>query len=105
MTGWKPSRGAALALGVVWAAAGAATGVEAGATGPGPGWFERAGDRVETSGRYTGVYAPRPGCCANAPWPPEVRSIRRHVYPDGRVVIVYPYKNGTGYQPFAWEQR
>ncbi len=66
---------------------------------------ERAGDRVETSARYTGVFAPRPGCCANAPWPTENLQIRRYVYPDGRVVVVYPYGHGTGYQPFWWERQ
>ncbi|PRX35192.1 hypothetical protein SAMN05216257_102332 [Meinhardsimonia xiamenensis] len=66
---------------------------------------ELAGDRVETSGKYTGVFAPRPGCCANAPWPTENLTMRHYVYPDGREVIVYPYKHGAGYQPFWWEKQ
>ena len=52
----------------------------------------------------SGRYPKKPGCCANAPRPTEQLDTRRYVYPDGREVMVYPYGNGTGYQPFWWQQ-
>lgn len=54
---------------------------------------------------YNGRYVMKPGCCANAPRPTEQLDVRTYNYPDGRRVIVYPYKNGTGYQPFWWENQ
>jgi hypothetical protein len=54
-----------------------------------------------TSGRYAMV----PGCCANAPRPTEQLDTRKYIYPDGRVVIVYPDDTGNraGYQDWWWK--
>ncbi|MBV0912562.1 hypothetical protein [Anianabacter salinae] len=51
----------------------------------------------------TGRFAQVPGCCANAPRPTEQLNTRRYIYRDGTQVIVYPGGNGTGYQPFWWQ--
>ena len=64
------------------------------------GYFGYTGQTI-----YNGRYVMKPGCCANAPRPTEQLDVRTYIYPDGRRVIVYPYKNGTGYQPFWWEQQ
>lgn len=53
---------------------------------------------------HKGRWVMKPGCCANAPRPVEQRNTIRYIYPNGYQVIVYPYKNGTGYQPFWWER-